>query len=96
MRYSWYGQMPPGQTLPGQISPLQLESVQNGSRNLPLKFGQNGFSNNWDITDIEFPVEVPEIIWWGSRDYMVCKVIFASNPTKVMLGCIEVELGFWQ
>ena len=33
--------MLPGQMLPGQMSLWQLESVQEGPRNLPLKFGQN-------------------------------------------------------
>ena len=40
--------------LPGQMSPWQLESVEEGLRNLPLKFGQNRVSNSWDIVNIEF------------------------------------------
>ena len=34
----------------------QLESVKDGLRNLPLKFGQNGVNNSWDIVGIEFAV----------------------------------------
>ena len=33
------GQISPGQMLPGHMSPLQLESVQDGPRNILLKFG---------------------------------------------------------
>ena len=40
----------------GQMSPLQIESVQDGPNNLSLKFGQNGASDSWDIADIEFLV----------------------------------------
>ena len=36
--------MSPVHMLPGQISPLQLESVEDGPRTLPLKFGQNWVS----------------------------------------------------
>ena len=32
----------------------EQKSVQNGPRDLRLKFGQNWVSNSWDITDIEF------------------------------------------
>ena len=42
--------------LAGQMSPWQLESVLDGPRNLPLKFGQNRASKSWDIADIEFVV----------------------------------------
>ena len=37
------------------MSPLQLESVQDGPRNLS-KFGENRASHSWDIPDIEFLV----------------------------------------
>ena len=40
--------------LPGQMLVWQLESLQEGPRNLPLKFGRNPASNSWDIGDIEF------------------------------------------
>ena len=36
------------------MSQWHLESVKDGPRNLPVKFGQNRVSNNWDIDDIEF------------------------------------------
>ena len=42
--------------LPGQMSMWQSEFVQEGPRNLSLKFGQNCVSNSWDIADIEFVV----------------------------------------
>ena len=31
----------------------QLEYVQDGPRNLPLKFGQNWVNNSWDIPDMD-------------------------------------------
>ena len=46
LRYSWYGQMLPEQMFPGQMSPLQLESVKDGPRNLLLMSGQNQFRNS--------------------------------------------------
>ena len=48
--------MSPGQILPEQMSLLQFKSVQDGPRNLCLKFGQNRVSNSWDIGDNEFSV----------------------------------------
>ena len=42
-----------GQMLPGQMSSWQLESVKDGPKNLPLKFGQNRASNSWDIADMD-------------------------------------------
>ena len=38
--------MLPGQMMPRYMS--QLASVKDGPKNLPLKFGQNQVSNNWD------------------------------------------------
>ena len=58
-----------GQILPGKMSPWQSESVQDFPRNLPLKCHQICVSNSWYIADIEF-------VFW-----VVCKVIFMSNPT---------------
>ena len=49
LRYSWYGQMSPGQMLHGQMSPWQLDSVLDGPRKLCLNVGQNWGSNSWDI-----------------------------------------------
>ena len=53
------------------MSPWQLESAQDGHKNLPLKFRQNRVSNSWDIADIEF-------VWggWGGVEFTV---IFMSN-----------------
>ena len=45
--------MSPGQILPWQMSLLHLESVQDGSKNLSLKFAQYQASNNWDNADVE-------------------------------------------
>ena len=73
-----------GQMLPGQMSLWHLESVQDGPRNLHLKFCQNWFSNSWDITDIEFSGG-----WW--LVVVVCKVIFTSNPT---LGYVRLNWGW--
>ena len=56
LRYSWYGQMSPGQILPGQMSSWQLASVKNGPKNQILKFGQNQVSqvgNSRDIPDMD-------------------------------------------
>ena len=39
-----------------QMSPLQLKSILEVPRNVPLKFGQNRASNSRDIADIEFSV----------------------------------------
>ena len=52
--------------------------VVDDPRNLPLKFGQYQISNSSDIADIEF-------LWWVGGS-VLCKVIFMSNPTKVMLS----------
>ena len=55
-----------------------LSIVKQRLVKVPLKFGQNRMSKSQDIADIEFPV-VGGGGWW-------CKVIFMSDPTKVMLG----------
>ena len=44
--------------MPGQMSTLQLESVLDVPRKLPLEFHQNRVSNSRDIADIEFAVVV--------------------------------------
>ena len=51
--YSWYGKNLSKQILPVQMSPWHLESVKDGHRNLPLKFGQNRVSISWDIPDMD-------------------------------------------
>ena len=73
--------------LPGQMSLWQLESVPYIPRNLHLKFHQNQISYSWDIADIEF-------VWVLLVSWVVCKVIFGSNPTKVMLGWVELMLSW--
>ena len=45
--------MSPGQILPWQMSLLQLESIQNGPKNLSLKFAQYQVSNSWDNANID-------------------------------------------
>ena len=42
--------------LSGQISLWQLSIVKEKHGKLPLNFGQNRLSKNWDIADIEFAV----------------------------------------
>ena len=49
----------------GQMSPWQFKSIQDGLRNLPLKFGQNLISNSQDITDIDFVW----VGWWVGNPY---------------------------
>ena len=36
------------------------------------------FLDNLDVAQ-KFVVEVPEIIWWGARDYMVSKAILVIS-----------------
>ena len=50
--------------LPGQMSPIQLESILDVHRNLPLKIHQNRVS--WDIPDIEF-------LWGGLQSHFMVK-----------------------
>ena len=46
-----------------------------------------------EVTE-KFGVEVPEIIWGGSRDYMDgFQVSTVSNPTKLLLQLLWVELS---
>ena len=66
------------------LDKCQLESVLDVPRNLHLKFHQNRVSNRREIADIEF-------LWVGGE--VVCKVIFVSDPTKVMLGCVKLWLS---
>ena len=48
--------------------------------------------HSWDIADIKFVVGGGWVMcgWW----FLVCKVIFVSNPAYVMLGWVEFWL--WQ
>ena len=46
--------MLPGQMLPEQVSPWQFTSVKEGSRNPPVKSGENRASNSWDMAS--FPM----------------------------------------
>ena len=55
--------------------------------NLRLKFHKNRASNNGDVADIEF-------VWVVLVGGVVCKVIFVSNPTKVLLGWVELMLSW--
>ena len=45
--------MSQGKMLTGQISPQQLTSVKDGSRNLPLMFDQHRVSSCQDIPDMD-------------------------------------------
>ena len=57
-----------------------MESVQDGPRNLRLKFCQNWFSNSRDIADIEFVVVVGGGGGWCAKSFS-CK-----TQTLVRLG----------
>ena len=98
--------MLPGQILPEQMSPWQLKSVQEGPRNLFLKFGQNHVSNSWDIADIEFVVVLLRVGGWvggrvagwvggwvGGVSEFGNKAISASIEVEVELSWVEAELG---
>ena len=65
--------------------PWQMESVQDGSKTLLLKFGHNRASNSWDIADIEF-------VWW------LVVVGGVQSPFRVKLeptlGSVELRLGW--
>ena len=63
LSYSWHGKKLSGQILPVQMLPWHLESVKDGPRSLPLKFGQNRVSISWDIADIEFVVVLLRMGW---------------------------------
>ena len=39
-------------------------------------------------------MEVPEIIPGGSRDYMVSRPCFMSNPTEVKDGQVRLDLSW--
>ena len=75
-----------GQISPGQMSLWQLEIVQDGSRNLPLKFGQNRVSNSWDMLCLNY---LPG--WVGGENGN--KAISASIGVEVELSWVEAELG---
>ena len=84
LRYSGHGQMSSWQMLPGQMSQWQLKSVQDGPRDLTLKFCQNRVSNSWDIANIEF------VSWWVVGGV---QSNFHVKP-KLRLGWVEVGLGW--
>ena len=65
----------------------QFESVQEGPRDLLLKFDRNRLSNSWDIVDFEFSVVGGG---WCAKSFS------RKTQTDVMLGWVEVGLGFWQ
>ena len=70
-------------------SNLNLTQLVSPSVALPAKlvlnFHQNWVSNRCDIANIDFLW----VVGWG-----VCKVIFVSNPTKVMLVGDELWMSF--
>ena len=98
----WYRQKLPGHMLPGQMLAWQLGSVKEGSRNLPLMFGQM-LPENVIMTIVIYyrcsqEPTLKIFIKIGSvnseifltlsfcRWWWVCSVIFVSNPTKIMSG----------
>ena len=78
LRYSGHGQMSSWQMLPGQMSLWQLKSVQDGPRDLTLKFCQNRVSNSWDIANIEFVW----VVVGGVQSHF-----HVQPPTTLRLGC---------
>ena len=66
-----------------------LVSVWDAPRSLHLKFYKNWVSNSGAIASIEFLWVDGVAGWWVG---VVCKVIFMSNPTKVILDWGWVEL----
>ena len=84
--------MLPGQKLPWQMSPLQLESVQDGPRNLLLKFGQNRVSNSWYIPDMDkCCLDKSSHDSWNHFK-MVPEIISPNNSSKVhRILCIYLE-----
>ena len=55
LKFSWFGQM-----FPGQMSPWQLESVLAVPRNLHSKIHQNRISNSW----VPGQSGIVEYLWW--------------------------------
>ena len=65
-----------------ELFPKFMRKSQHFWIHLKFHQNQNPVSNSWDIADIEF-------LWW----WVVCNVIFKSNPVKVMLGWVELDLS---
>ena len=65
--------------LPGQMSLRQFKYVQDGLRNLPLRFGHNQVSNSRDIADIEF-------LWggWGGGGWGGLHSHFHVQPPTIV------------
>ena len=75
--------MSPGQILPGQMSPLQLKPVQDGQRNLSLKFGQIGSETAEILLTLN-------LRWW-----VVVVVGMQSHfHVKPNLGYVRLSWGF--
>ena len=79
-----------GQILPVQMSLSQLKSVQDGSRNLPLKFGQNLVSNSWDIADITTFMGGRVAGWVGC---LKMEIGLSQPQLKLKLSWVELRLS---
>ena len=70
------------------MSALQLESVQEDPRNLPLKFGQNRASNSWDIANYEFMVGGGGVkLSWGWVGVLTILILKQSEFKTGSLVC---------
>ena len=78
------------------MSSWQFESVQEGPRNLPLKFGKIHASNSWDIADIDTVHYLSGRVggWVGGWGVWIeNKTNSASIELKLKLNWVEAELG---
>ena len=94
VRYCWHGQMSSGLILRGQISPWHMASVKDGSRNLPLKFGQNWLSNSWNIADMDKCHQVKCYLGKSHRDsWHLLKMVLKSRLWSLLkIGSVTAEI----
>ena len=71
------------------MSPWQLESIQDGPRNLPSRFGQNPVSNIWDIADF-VTFSVGWVMWlgwvvWEVKSKAISALTVSAIPEHVQI-----------
>ena len=86
--YLIWSQMSLEQMLPWQMSSWHLASVEDGPRNLSLKFGQNLISNRWDIPDMDKCHHDKCSLDKCTRDSL--------NLFKMVLGTYVYDEKWWQ